>query len=724
MVFGLLFFYENPLLYMAFFFILSLFYLRTGTLYFQSTSRIFASIFFLLGASLFLSFFFMGHPFYDLLVVGTTSLGLVMVTGILVLYFQRILQERDQVQDQLREESERLSLTLKSITDAMLVTNCRGEITLLNQMALTMIGEREEEALKKMISSLLPVQDEEGRDLQDIVREIKKTGSRTYMDEASMTDREGRERRVSCLASPIFYERGDLEGILFILQDKTKLRETERTLKESERRYRSFVHNFQGIAYRSILGFKPLFFHGLVREITGYESQDFLSGRVAWSRLVHPEDRGKLVNVVDHLSEIEDIEREVTYRIFTRDGEIRYLKDIRTLSSAEEGLCLEGAIYDITELMEIEEQRKEANFQLTSIIESSPLGILSLDQRLSVTSFNQAASTILNLKEEEVIGKSIYSFLSPKEIRVSKIRERIQEGEVITGEEIHIRSWNNQELILNLSAAPLKKTSEAFVGMMAIFMDITHQKRAERLLEENLKKARYLQESLLSKDLPSLSTLEIMAAYRSASHVSGDYYNTYTLGPIQVVLVADVSGHGFDAALITVFISTFFQRELDNTLVFKSPEDLLERFRQEFSRQGYPDDYSVDLFLGFYHEDREELEYAVAGSIRSLKISRDSVVSLPRSSGMPINNTIIAPILGIGSIELDPHEILLIYTDGLDEPFLVHGDTIPLYKTLTAYRELSLKDLLERIILDSLTTIGRDVPDDDMTILGMTRTMR
>lgn len=112
---GMFFFLENPLLYMAFYFILSLYYIQSGILFLQSATRFFAPIFFLLGSLLFCSFFFLEHPWYFGLVVVTTSLGLLMSTGILILYFKNIIKERDRVQRQLLAEKRRLDAHTKKI---------------------------------------------------------------------------------------------------------------------------------------------------------------------------------------------------------------------------------------------------------------------------------------------------------------------------------------------------------------------------------------------------------------------------------------------------------------------------------------------------------------------------------------------------------------------------------------------------------------------------------
>ena len=59
-------------------------------------------------------------------------------------------------------------------------------------------------------------------------------------------------------------------------------------IRESEERYRSFVQNFQGIAYQTRVDSEPVFFHGAVEAITGYTAGEFLTGTVRWDAIVHP----------------------------------------------------------------------------------------------------------------------------------------------------------------------------------------------------------------------------------------------------------------------------------------------------------------------------------------------------------------------------------------------------------------------------------------------------
>ena len=67
----------------------------------------------------------------------------------------------------------------------------------------------------------------------------------------------------------------DLVGRVQRLEEENAgLKEVENKLQESEERYRSFVQNFAGIAFWGRLNLTPIFFHGAVEKITGYNEQD------------------------------------------------------------------------------------------------------------------------------------------------------------------------------------------------------------------------------------------------------------------------------------------------------------------------------------------------------------------------------------------------------------------------------------------------------------------
>jgi len=78
-------------------------------------------------------------------------------------------------------------------------------------------------------------------------------------------------------------------------QAESERKLAEKALRESEERYRSFVQNFQGIAFRGKINFTPIFFHGAVEEITGYTEDEFVAGKPRWDQVIHPDDLALLL---------------------------------------------------------------------------------------------------------------------------------------------------------------------------------------------------------------------------------------------------------------------------------------------------------------------------------------------------------------------------------------------------------------------------------------------
>ena len=69
---------------------------------------------------------------------------------------------------------------------------------------------------------------------------------------------------------------------------------------------------------------------------------------------------------------------------------------------------------------------------------------------------------------------------------------------------------------------------------------------------EELKRAREIQESLLPKSIPQLPGFEVAGAWLPARMVSGDYYDVFPLGDHKLcICIADVVGKGVSAALLT-----------------------------------------------------------------------------------------------------------------------------------------------------------------------------
>jgi len=145
--------------------------------------------------------------------------------------------------------------------------------------------------------------------------------------------------------------------------DITQKKRVEEALIESEERYRSFVQNFQGIAYKGRMdNFKPVFLHGAIEALTGYTEEDFTRGNLWWVEIVHPDDLSIYLAGMDKLKLIPGYRGEKEYRIIKKDGLICWLHEVywNICDITGQSLFAQGFIYDITARKKVEEELYQA----------------------------------------------------------------------------------------------------------------------------------------------------------------------------------------------------------------------------------------------------------------------------------------------------------------------------------------------------------------------------
>ena len=219
-----------------------------------------------------------------------------------------------------------------------------------------------DEFLGKRVNEVLPR--EAGEKIQYHIRKALKTGQMQvfgYQLDFPEGPRYYEARMVVC---------GENET-LTIVRNITESKRAEDTLRQSEERYRSFVHNFMGIAFHGRMDFTPIFFHGSVKEITGYTEDEFIAGKPSWDKVIHPDDfHSYLSKETNNLRTVPNYSSEREYRIVRKDGAVRWVHEIiqNVCDDSRKPTILQGAIYDISERKRTEIALQEAY----NIINRSP----------------------------------------------------------------------------------------------------------------------------------------------------------------------------------------------------------------------------------------------------------------------------------------------------------------------------------------------------------------
>ena len=130
-------------------------------------------------------------------------------------------------QENLEQETKRLNSILSYMTDGVLVTNRRGQITMINDMAKKQLGIIKEEALNKSILELLKIEEE--YELRDLITQIPE-----LMIDSQNANGEYLSLRVRFAL--IRRESGFISGLVAVLHDTTEQ-------EKEERERRLFVSN-------------------------------------------------------------------------------------------------------------------------------------------------------------------------------------------------------------------------------------------------------------------------------------------------------------------------------------------------------------------------------------------------------------------------------------------------------------------------------------------------
>jgi PAS domain S-box-containing protein len=132
------------------------------------------------------------------------------------------LAQQQKSLEALREEKERLSVILRSISEGVITTDMNGRIVYLNAAAERLIDCPKEQATGRLLSGIIHITHEEGgaRNLETLLDTSLSTGKVIELSSAStLVSCDGKTRIVSSSVSPLHDKKGGIWGVVLVLRD-------------------------------------------------------------------------------------------------------------------------------------------------------------------------------------------------------------------------------------------------------------------------------------------------------------------------------------------------------------------------------------------------------------------------------------------------------------------------------------------------------------------------
>jgi sigma-B regulation protein RsbU (phosphoserine phosphatase) len=240
-------------------------------------------------------------------------------------------------------------------------------------------------------------------------------------------------------------------------------------------------------------------------------------------------------------------------------------------------------------------------------------------------------------------------------------------------------------------------------------------------IQQEMETARQIQLSILPREIPSLQGLDIAARYIPMTSVAGDFYDFIVIDEKRIgILVADVSGHGMPAALISSMLKIALSAQ---TSYASDPARVLDGLNQAL----YGKFQGHFVTAAYILVDTEKRSISYAGAGHPPLIVRDN--SLGETREFLENGLFLGffPDATYASIEIPFREgdWGVLYTDGIlettnlsEEQFGV--DRLKLF--LHSPHDLSacqfVDGVLDELSLWSDTDSSRE-PEDDITLLAI-----
>lgn len=245
-------------------------------------------------------------------------------------------------------------------------------------------------------------------------------------------------------------------------------------------------------------------------------------------------------------------------------------------------------------------------------------------------------------------------------------------------------------------------------------------------LMANMAKAQKIQRALMPKEFPQTKEFHFQAFYQAAEMVGGDYYNVFPVDEENICLyVADVTGHGLDAAMLTIFIKETINGYIRQTFTkgqIFSPRLCLVELDEKFKAEDFPEDIFITIFLGFINLKNRTFTYSSAGFVEFPYVFGPRGVWQLHCPG-----SLIISYGSLGEYEektlaLHPGDRILFYTDGLVEQRTTSGEIYGperLKRLLENYQSIGKENLLSEIISSVQSFAGGSTFQDDIVLLQL-----
>ena len=292
------------------------------------------------------------------------------------------------------------------------------------------------------------------------------------------------ERWVHGMGKIIYNEQNEPQQLIGTIQDISKQKNDENSLRESEEKIRNLLDTTDGIVWEADAAtFNFTFVSKQAERLLGFPVEEWYKDDF-WKNHLHPDDKDKTIeNCISRTRQMKS--HDFTYRFMANNGQVIWLRDIVNVVIQDgKPRWLRGVMFDITKQKKMEAALRESEEKYRKLVENSPDAVvIYIDGKIVFV--NEEGIRMIGAKnKEDLIGKPVLQFIHPDSTEriTQRMIEVVQDNNASDIVEEKFIDLKGKSIYVELKAIPtIYEQQEA---VQVIIHDITERKKTQEKIRQ------------------------------------------------------------------------------------------------------------------------------------------------------------------------------------------------------------------------------------------------
>lgn len=293
---------------------------------------------------------------------------LFLAVNLVIFYLLYALKKsKEKFEQAMYREKELAEVTLHSIGDGVITTDCNGCVQYMNPVAEHLTGMSLSESKNKSLDEVFHISNVvTGRHISYPVQKIVQRGRIFGLgSQTKLLGPQGKESLISETAAPIRDMQNETIGMVVVFQDETSQTEMRKNLEDTENKYQRLIDSIQHLYFFFSLNPQGQFTYlsDSVEKILGYDKDAFQNHYVEY--LTDDPQNQEALDLFNRALK-GNVTHPYEMSFFHKDGSVRYVEMVTTPVRDENNklTVIEGVAKDITHFIHLQQ---DLQFQRDSL---------------------------------------------------------------------------------------------------------------------------------------------------------------------------------------------------------------------------------------------------------------------------------------------------------------------------------------------------------------------